>query len=122
MNSIPPHLQNPDVATIRRAISTWHPFFALPTEAVEFMRHFSRCQEDKEPIDPRFWISALNAFLQYEQFHISLQTGKVLHTYFPDVPEDMMRCDGCGDVWDGCRQCDCPGVWEMYQLYPDEED
>ena len=24
-----------------------------------------------------------------------------------DVQEDMIQCDNCGNIWDGCAQCNC---------------
>ena len=31
----------------------------------------------------------------------------MIHYDTPEVPEDMLRCDNCGNVWDGNAQCSC---------------
>ena len=35
-----------------------------------------------------------------------LRSGKILY-YADDIPEDMMQCDNCGNIWDGNAQCNC---------------
>lgn len=27
--------------------------------------------------------------------------------YTPDIPDDMIQCDNCGNIWDGNAQCNC---------------
>ncbi len=119
MNVIPVNLLNIPEAQISSAVNTWHPFFGLPIEAVDFLRHFACCRGNNEPIDRRFWEAALISILRDEKFHLSLATGHILHSYFAEIPEGMVRCVGCGDVWDGCRQCDCEGIQDVFTLYPD---
>lgn len=103
---------------MKEAIATWEPFWALPSEAVDFMRHFRICSKDREDVDRRFWCAGVFALLKDERFHVSLTSGKVIHSYFPSPPDCMIQCAGCGDIWDGFRQCGCVQIDEMMELYP----
>lgn len=35
-----------------------------------------------------------------------LRTGKILFNQ-EEVPEDLIQCDNCGNIWDGNAQCSC---------------
>ena len=113
-------LINLNLELINKAINSWHPFWALPSDAVDFMKHLRCCRRDNEPVDRKFWQIALISILQDERFHLSLITGEILHTYISPIPEGLIECPGCGDRWDGCRQCDCPQMYEMMELYPED--
>ena len=47
----------------------------------------------------------LDAITNEEDYAIS-KTGQIILNC-EDIPEDMMQCDNCGNIWDGLAQCNC---------------
>lgn len=111
----------PSEDEMNQAISTWEPFWLLPDKAIEFMRFFRNNNHSQGTGDIYSlfdkWQTAISALLMNERFHISLKTGKVIHSYEPPSLNGY-RCEGCGNDYDGYAQCDCPQSHEIYQLYP----
>ena len=38
--------------------------------------------------------------------YIILKNQKIIYKC-SEVPENMFECDECGNIWDGCAQCNC---------------
>ena len=57
----------------------------------------------------RFYTEKLNNYINFlrKDSRIKiLRTGKILFDK-EYIPEDLIQCDNCGNIWDGNAQCDC---------------
>ena len=51
----------------------------------------------------------INNFLENLKFSDKIKTfrsGKIIY-YDDDIPDDMIQCYECGNIWDGNAQCNC---------------
>jgi len=81
------------------------PFYCIPYDFKSLCLHI-RYPDLYELSDRYNDKMELLHILQDEQNFKILKNGKIIF-YETSIPYGMVRCNNCGNVWDGNAQCDC---------------